>query len=144
MARPIKCRKIEFFPDTTYFMPSGKENQEIEEVRLKLEELEAIRLKDMEGLTQQECADIMEVSRQTFQNIIDSARKKIAIALTQGLAINIKGGNFAFSFCELKCNKCNKTYEINYIKDKNLCPSCNSEEVVCKKKNRRCSRWCSR
>ena len=86
MARPIKCRKVEFLPDTTYFVPSSKENQEITEVRLKLEELEAVRLKDMEGLTQQECADIMEVSRQTFQNILDSARKKIATALTQGLA----------------------------------------------------------
>lgn len=144
MARPIKCRKVEFLPHTTYFAPSSKENQEIGEVRLKLEELEAVRLKDMEGLTQQECADIMEVSRQTFQNILDSARKKIAMALTQGLAINIKGGNFAFNFCEIKCNSCNKTYGINYIKDKSLCPSCKSEEVVCRKRNKRCNRWCSK
>lgn len=144
MARPIKCRKIEFFPNTTYFVPLGKENQEVEEIKLKLEELEAIRLKDMEGFSQQECADIMEVSRQTFQNIIDSARNKVAIALTQGFAINIKGGNFAFNFCEIKCNSCNKTYGINYIKDKSLCPSCNSDQVVCNKRNRRCSKWCSR
>ena len=144
MARPIKCRKVEFFPGTTYFMPSGKEKQEVKEIKLKIEELEAMRLKDIEGLTQQECADEMEISRQTFQNIIDSGRKKVALALTEGLAINIKGGNFAFSFCEIKCKSCNKTYGINYIKDKNECPSCNSKKVVCKRKNKKCSGWCSK
>ena len=114
MARPIKCRKIKFFPDTTYFIPSGKEDQEVEEVRLKLEELEAIRLKDMEGLTQQECADIMEVSRQTFQNIIDSARKKIAIALTQGLAINIKGKFLLLAFVKSNATPVIKPMKLIY------------------------------
>lgn len=144
MARPIKSRKVEFLPETTYFVPLGKEKQDIEQTVLKVEELEAMRLKDIEGLTQQECADEMEISRQTFQNIIDSGRKKIAIALTEGRTINIKGGNYAFSFCKLKCNTCNKTYDINFEKDKDTCPSCNSKKVVCKRKNTKCSTCCTK
>ena len=151
MARPTKCRKVEFLPETTYFRPLkegtsslNKDGDNIEEVILKVEELEAMRLKDIEGLTQQECADEMGISRQTFQNVIDNGRKKIAIALTEGRAINIKGGNYAFSFCEFKCKSCNQTYDINYVKDKNICPSCNSKKVVCKRKNNKCRRWCGK
>ena len=76
MARPTKYRKVEFFPEGNYFVPLGKKECELEEVELKVEELEAIRLKDIEGLTQEECAKKMEISRQTFQNIIESGRKK--------------------------------------------------------------------
>jgi len=62
----------------------------MDDMVLTLEELEAMRLRDIEGLTQQECAERMEISRQTFQNIIDSARKKVAVALINGLSITIK------------------------------------------------------
>lgn len=141
MARPTKCRRVGFFPDTTCFKPLGKREQE-EEVSLKIEEVEAMRLKDIEGLNQQECADRMEVSRQTFQNIIDSARNKVAIALTKGLVINIKGGNFISNCCEVRCKSCNTTYEIKHIKDKRICPNCNSNKVNCNNKNKRCHRWC--
>ena len=144
MARPIKCRKVEFLPDVTCFIPLGKDEQEIEKVIIKVEELEAMRLKDIEGLTQQECADEMEISRQTFQNIIDSGRKKVSLALIKGKAINIKGGNYAFSFCELKCKACNKTFNIKYVKDKNVCPSCNSNRIVCNRKNNGCKEWCNK
>ena len=76
MARPTKFRRVEFFPENNYFVPWGKPKCEIEEIVLKVEELEAMRLKDIEDLNQEECAEKMQVSRQTFQNIIDSARKK--------------------------------------------------------------------
>ncbi|HFL3828648.1 TPA: DUF134 domain-containing protein [Clostridioides difficile] len=144
MGRPVKCRKVRFLPDITRFVPLSKEKQEVEDIVLKVEELEAMRLKDIEGLTQQECADEMGISRQTFQNIIDSGRKKVALALTKGRAINIKGGNFALSFCKLKCKSCNKTYDISYMKDKSVCPSCNSKKVVCKRKNTKCIGWCNK
>ncbi len=77
MARPTKYRTVEFFPEGNYFVPLGKKECELEEVELKVEELEAIRLKDIEGLTQEECAKKMEISRQTFQNIIESGRRKL-------------------------------------------------------------------
>lgn len=143
MPRPTKCRRVEFFPDKTYFTPFGKNKYDIEEIILKIEELEAIRLKDIEKLTQEECAKRMHVSRQTFQNIIDGARKKVAIALTEGKAIKISGGHYTTNLCKFKCLNCGNVYDINYEQDRNNCPTCNSQEVVCNKKNEFCHRWCN-
>lgn len=142
MPRPTKYRTVEFFPEDTYFVPWGKPKCEIEEVDLKVEELEAMRLKDIIGLNQEECADRMHVSRQTFQNIIDSARKKVAVALTEGNAIRISGGNYRANFCKFKCFNCGNVYEINYEQDKYTCPACGSDKVMCSKKAEFCSKWC--
>jgi len=141
MPRPVKCRRVEFFPENTYFIPLGKRKCEVEEITLKVEELEAMRLKDIKGLNQEECAEKMQVSRQTFQNIIDSARKKVAIALVQGKAIHINGGNYTLGLCKFKCLNCGEIYTMNYDKGKYICPSCGSGETVCEKKNRFCHRW---
>ena len=140
MARPIKCRRVKFLPQDTYFIPLGKRKCQVEEVTLKIEELEAMRLKDIEGLNQEECAESMEISRQTFQNIIDSARRKVAEALTQGNAIHISGGNYTFGLCQFKCLTCGQVYSMNYEEDRHICPSCGSKETVCEKKNRFCHR----
>lgn len=142
MPRPTKFRRVDFFPDETYFVPLGKPKCDIEEVNLKVEELEAMRLKDIEGLNQEECAEKMEISRQTFQNIIDSARQKVAEALTQGKAINIGGGHYTSKHCKLKCMDCNTVYEINSKEDQNTCPSCNSKNVGCIKRMESCEKWC--
>lgn len=143
MPRPTKCRRVEFFPDKTYFTPLGNNKYEIQEIILKIEELEAIRLKDIEKLTQEECAKRMHVSRQTFQNIIDGARKKVAVALTEGKAIKISGGHYTTNLCKFKCLDCGNIYDINYEQDRDNCPTCNSEKVVCNKKNEFCHRWCN-
>ncbi|APM38014.1 DUF134 domain-containing protein [Clostridium kluyveri] len=142
MARPIKFRKVEFFPKSTYFVPWGKAKCKISETVLKVEELEAMRLKDIEELNQEECAEKMQVSRQTFQNIIDSARKKVAVALTQGNAIRISGGNYTTNFCKFKCFDCGELYEVNYEQDRLLCPVCGSQRVLCSKKADFCTKWC--
>jgi len=142
MARPTKFRRVEFFPTDDYFIPLGKPKCELEEILLKIEELEAMRLKDIEELNQEECAERMQVSRQTFQNIIDSARKKIAIALSDGKAIRISGGHYTTTQCKFKCMDCGKTYDINYEQDKDACPNCSSEKVVCSKKADFCTKWC--
>ncbi|GIM29088.1 UPF0251 protein [Clostridium polyendosporum] len=144
MPRPIKCRKVEFLPEYTYFIPTGKRKCELEEIVLKVEELEAMRLKDIEELNQEECAERMHVSRQTFQNIIDSARKKIAIALIEGKAINISGGNYTRNVCQFKCLSCGNTYEIRYEEDRSVCPVCGLNEVICSKKSNFCHRICSK
>ena len=142
MARPTKFRTVEFFPEDTYFVPWGKPKCEIEEVVLKVEELEAMRLKDIEELNQEECAEKMQISRQTFQNIVDSARKKVAIALTEGNAIRISGGNYRATFCKFKCHNCGNIYEINHEQDRYICPACGSEKVICGKKENFCTKWC--
>ena len=94
MPRPIKWRRVAFIPSVTYFKPAGIPLRVLEEVCLSVEEAEAIRLKDTEGLEQEQGAEKMNISRPTFQRVLGSARQKIADALLNGKAIRIEGGNF--------------------------------------------------
>ena len=94
MPRPIKMRRIWFEPGITYFKPPGVPIGELEEVVITKVELEALRLSDFEGLSQEEAAKRMNISQPTFSRILDGARKKIADALTNGKAIKIEGGKF--------------------------------------------------
>ncbi len=103
MARPFKCRRVAFMPGVTYFKPAGIPLRALEEIRLTVEEAEAIRLKDTEGLEQEEGAQRMDVSRPTFQRILASARQKMADALLNGKAIRIEGGNFEISPFRFRC-----------------------------------------
>ena len=97
MPRPIKDRRVSFMPEVTYFKPAGIPLRVLEESRLSVEEVEAIRLKDLDGLEQEECAEKMNISRQTFQRVLGSARRNIADALLNGKAIRVEGGNFEIS-----------------------------------------------
>ena len=92
MSRPCRCRRIRCRPDTNYFKPRGIPLDALEEVNLTLDELEAIRLADLTELYQEDAAKKMNISRQTFGNIINSAHKKIADALLNAKALKIEGG----------------------------------------------------
>lgn len=94
MGRPKRCRKVRFNPKITYFKPRGVPLRELEEVVLHIEEFEAVRLKDLEGLEQGECAKKMNISQPTFHRLLLSARKKISDAIINGKSINIEGGNY--------------------------------------------------
>ena len=137
MARPTKWRKIENIPSIPYFVPSNTDIAEVPENILKLEELEAIRLKDLEGLEQGECAEKMEVSRPTFQRILISAREKIADSLINGKTIHVEGGNFTRNICPVKCMDCGKEWMESYENMESIkngectCPSCGSTKVIC-------------
>ncbi|SHK40049.1 DUF134 domain-containing protein [Paramaledivibacter caminithermalis] len=144
MPRPVKPRKISFVPQNKYFIPAYKPKCELEVVLLKLEELEAMRLKDIEKFSQEECAARMNVSRQTFQLIIDEARKKVAEALTEGKAISIEGGNYTFNICKYRCENCGHIFSEAYEKDIHKCPECESSEVICIDKSNFCKRRCKR
>ncbi len=91
MPRPFKCRRVRCKPDANYFKPRGIPLSELQEIGLTLDEFEAVRLADLEGLYQEDAAKKMAVSRQTFGNIVGSARKKIADALVNGKALKISG-----------------------------------------------------
>lgn len=91
MPRPRKCRRIEFMPDNQYFYPQSKD---FEEVIISFEEVEALRLSDLEAMEQDSASEKMNVSRGTFQRIINSARHKIADAIINGKAIRIEGGDY--------------------------------------------------
>ncbi|MCX5698042.1 MAG: DUF134 domain-containing protein [Candidatus Omnitrophica bacterium] len=92
MSRPCRCRRIRCNPDANYFKPRGIPLDELEEVNLALDELEAVRLADWEGLYQEDAAKKMNISRQTFGNIINNAHKKIADTLLHGKALKLGGG----------------------------------------------------
>ena len=92
MTRPRCCRKIGCVPDVTYYKPKGIPSSLLEEVVLTLDEFEAIKLADFEGLYQKQGAVKMDISRQTFGRIIDSAHRKIADVLIHGKALKISGG----------------------------------------------------
>ena len=86
-------RKIGYFPEITYFKPAGIPLRNLEEVVLTLDEVEAIRLSDLENLNQEEAANQMDISRITFLRILHSAHQKIAGSLIYGKAIKMKGGD---------------------------------------------------
>lgn len=92
MPRPFKCRFVSHEPKAAYFKPRGIPMTELAEVALGIDELEALRLADLEGLYQEEAAGRMQVSRQTFGNIIHSAHAKVAEALIRGKALKVEGG----------------------------------------------------
>ena len=94
MARPTKDRIIEKLPEIRFFKPAGVPGHQLETVEMTMEEVESLRLKDVEGLTQAEAAEFMNVSRPTFQRVLSSARKKAAEALTCGKAIKFEGGDY--------------------------------------------------
>ena len=88
--RPIKPRRVSFDPNVTYFKPRAIPLSMLEEIDLKVDELEALRLCDLENLEQKEAAREMKISQSTLSRILRSARKKIAKALIEGKAIKIR------------------------------------------------------
>ncbi len=111
MVRPKKCRMVSMLPDANYFKPAGIPLHYLNEIHLSVEEAEALRLKDLEGLEQVEGAVKMGVSRPTFQRVLSSARKKVADALLNGKAIKIEGGNFQIIKPGLCCCKRNVPHQ---------------------------------
>lgn len=92
MPRPRCRRRIQFNPEVTYYKPVGIPMRDLEVIELTHEELEALRLKNVEELTQVQCAKKMETSQSTFQRILTSAERKISTALIEGKAIRIETG----------------------------------------------------
>lgn len=146
MARPPRCRRVEFLPQVTYFKPAEVPLTGLEEVQLTVEELEALRLKDLEGLEQEECAARMDVSRPTFQRILAAARAKVAEALVTGKAIRVEGGNFCAPGLRLLCVNCGHEWESTAGAGEGevACPACGSARVGpvrCRRGRGQCRRW---
>jgi len=130
MSRPFKCRRVAFIPGVTYFKPAGIPLRDLEEVRLSLEEAEALRLKDLEGLEQEQGAEKMNISRPTFQRVLASARKKMADALLNGKAIKIEGGNFEIAHRRFRCHSGHEwEVETPTSIPPDLCPTCSTTDV---------------
>jgi predicted DNA-binding protein (UPF0251 family) len=118
-------------PESDYFKPRGIPLSMLKEVILTVDEFEAIRLADLEGLYQEQAAEKMKVSRQTFGRIIKSAHKKVAEALVTGKALKIEGGEFdTASMRKFNCYDCQHSWELPYGTGRpENCPSCKSGNI---------------
>ena len=130
MPRPVKIRRVRCNPESDYFKPRGIPVVNLEEVVLLKDELEAIRLADLDELYQQEAADYMNVSRQTFGNIIRSAHKKIADALVNGKALKIEGGVVVMEERQFQCQNCNHQWTVPFGTGRpGNCPQCQGSNI---------------
>lgn len=111
MPRPVKKRCVCRLPENLAFYPERQ--CKMEEVLLSVDEYETVRLIDLEGYTQEECANQMQVARATVQGIYDTARHKIADALVNGKRLVISGGAYFLcgkytsgcAGCQKRCGK---------------------------------------
>jgi predicted DNA-binding protein (UPF0251 family) len=92
MPRPCCLRHIGFTPNAGFFKPAGVPVRALEQVTLTLDEVEALRLADLNGLYQEQAAAEMRISRPTFSRIVAEARRKVAEALIHGKALRLEGG----------------------------------------------------
>jgi predicted DNA-binding protein (UPF0251 family) len=130
MVRPQKDRIVSFDPDISYFKPRGIPMIELEEVRLTVDEREAIRLADLREMSHEEAGRHMGVSRATFGRILQKARRIIADALIHGKAINIGGGCYKIAGDKrvFVCNDCAHKWEAPRGTGRpNKCPECEKE-----------------
>ena len=148
MPRPQCMRRVTGSPDFTLFKPAGIPVSTLEEVVLTVDEFEAIRLADHEGLYHDEAADVMNISRQTFGRIIQSARQKTAAALVGGKVLRIEGGTVSVTEKrEFQCDACGHGWEPLFGTGRPLsCPRClgaNIHRAECQRaplEGRRCRR----
>lgn len=108
--RPIKERQIEQLPPVTQFKPCGIPLFAVDEIVVTVEEMEAIRLADLEGMDQGPAAEIMGVSRPTFHRILTKAHAKVAQVLWQGKSLRVEGGTYRVKCCgndrKFRCRAC--------------------------------------
>ena len=102
MSRPAKNRIVAALPQYNVFSAVDKKTAGNEKVIMSVEEYEAFRLIDCEGLTQDQCAEKMVVSRTTVQRIYKSARAKLAKMLVDGCNLKIEGGSYCLLSEEAK------------------------------------------
>ncbi|MFC1666549.1 DUF134 domain-containing protein [Candidatus Omnitrophota bacterium] len=130
MPRPFRCRRVRCNPNANYFKPRGIPVDSLDEVDLTMDELEAIRLADLEEKYQEDAAKKMNVSRQTFGNIISSAHRKIADALVNSKALKIEGGVVKMMERYFVCYDCKNEWTSPYGAGRpNVCPKCSSSNI---------------
>ena len=133
MTRPKCCRMISGPPGCFLFKPAGIPAADLSEVVLELDEWEAIRLADFEGLYHKQASERMNVSRQTFGRILTSARKKVAQALIEGKVLSVEGRGMEMPPKRtFRCYDCRHVWELPCGSGPpSVCPSCQSSNFHC-------------
>jgi len=106
MPRPRKCRRVCCMPANQSFGPIDKTLNDQKIIFMTVDEFETIRLIDLEGLSQEECAKQMDVARTTAQAMYNSARVKLAECLVNGHRLQISGGDFVLCDGESRGHGC--------------------------------------
>lgn len=109
MARPLRRRRICAEPEYRHFQPDGIAERDA--VNLTCDEYETIRLVDLEGLTHEQCARQMDISRTTVTEVYESARRKIADAIVNGRCLAIGGGSYRLCPGDGCAEPCERTFE---------------------------------
>ncbi len=130
MSRPQDNRIVYEPPLFTEFKPIGVKAQGLEQVQMTLDEFEALRLADFNGLSHAEAADEMEISRSTFSRLIEKARKKVSDFFIHGKLLTIDGGNIHFRNNIIRCIDCGHMFKTNIDKSISECPACNSKNLL--------------
>lgn len=129
--RPPKCRFVDLDPKLSVFKPRGIPSSELELVELKLDELEAFRLADLEGLHHAVAGKKMGISRATFGRILEAARRKVAEALIEGKLLQFAGGDVVTARRRAyACRECGDAFTVPRRSPlPEACPNCESPEV---------------
>ena len=138
MSRPQCCRWIAGRPIASVFHPAGIPARKLDEIVLALDEFEAIRLADLEGLYQEQAAERMSISRATFGRILAAAHRKVAEALAHGKTLKIEGGTVRMERlrsprCE--CPRCRRTEDVDGARD--ISPAMGEATPPCRRMRRR-------
>jgi predicted DNA-binding protein (UPF0251 family) len=126
MPRPHKCRLIAAQSPLSAFKPAGVPGRELESIELGLDELEALRLADLEGLYQDAAAERMRISRPTFGRLLECARHKVACALFQSKMLLFAGGPVVMrGMRNFECGDCGNRFSEPYGTGRpKECPRC--------------------
>lgn len=126
MARPKLCRRLSSPPPVKGFLPYGWGAKEGNPVELALEEYEALKICDYEGLGQEEGARRMGVSRPTYTRVYEEARRKVAVAFVEGRPLVIQGGKVRYESAWYHCHRCMSNF--SSPEESVSCPQCGSLE----------------
>ena len=135
MPKPKKDRFVLQPPTVAYFKPQGIPMYQLDQVVLSVDEYEALRLVDREGLQQQQAAERMGISRATCARMMEAAHRKVAEALTAGKAIRIEGGSYVLGHNRFRCRDCNASWEApvrgpGAPPQAQSCPRCKGDKVT--------------
>jgi predicted DNA-binding protein (UPF0251 family) len=131
MGRPRKDRLVAFNPKISYFKPRGIPMVDLSEVHLTVDEREALRLADLDGLSHEDSGQCMGVSRATFGRILHKARQTVADALINGKAIKVDGGNYKMieETRRFSCRKCQHQWDEPLGTGRpEVCPACGQDD----------------
>ena len=131
MPRPRCWRRVAGEPACKIFKPAGITASLLEEVVLSIDEFEAIRLADLDGLYHEQAAERMNISRQTFGRIIEAARGKVAKALVGGPTLRIEGGEIEMAEQRaFWCQRCQHTWSVPFgTGGPDGCPACKGKSI---------------